>query len=183
MSLIDQALKKTQSALHPQKVSTRRTDTFSNTPSEATPRTQAPLFSRANIMDFFTHRWILSLTSFVFAMSIAWVAHHHIVQITQRYEHFYGHLYQNVAPQKLNSVPPIKKIAQPQAQPTPAVIPLQLEGTLQVGSEHVAMINQALVHKNQVIDGYRVEKVKDNAVDLQNITTHQDKLLTQTLSK
>lgn len=190
MSLIDQALKKTQSALHHQKSQSTTPDAFSNAAHKEVPRpsghhlysrkrTPASVFSHDNIMSIMTHRWMIGLTSFIFAISIALVAHHHLAQITHRYENFYEHLYQNVSPQKHSAAAPIKKAAAPR----PVVTPLELEGTLQVGNEHVAMINQELLHKNEIIDGYQVEKVNDNVVDLQNITTHQERQLTQTLSK
>ncbi|OGT44165.1 MAG: hypothetical protein A3F13_06070 [Gammaproteobacteria bacterium RIFCSPHIGHO2_12_FULL_40_19] len=188
MSLIDQALKKTQSALHQktrpilpkQPIVDRAEPLLEREPLRPTvhaiprgykKRTRTALdfnFVSTDFRDFMTNRWVLGALAFVFAAMLVLSAHQYLSHISQRYTQFYGHLFDRRLPAKNTPKP----IATPPKPITPA-IPLQLNGTLQMNSEHVALINHQLYHAGETIDGYKILHVRYNHVDLQNIETHQ----------
>jgi hypothetical protein len=58
-----------------------------------------------------------------------------------------------------------------------------LNGTLQVKHQHVALINHQLYHAGEMIDGYKIEQIRYNHVDLLNIATRERRELTPELSQ
>ena len=188
MSLIDQALKKTQTSLHKQKKESAAQADFStdNAPSSFTPLADHHTYFKPTPKDPF-YRKNKSLFDFEFPvidpyfmmvsaaiiigvmLIIAVVTHFKTIE--QRYENFY-HFKKPVviAPKPV----------------TPAVAPLSslsLEGTMQAGHEHVAMINGVLYHTKDRVGGYQIKQIRYNTVVLENPATHHEQQLSPTTAQ
>lgn len=194
MSLIDQALKKTQSALKQKAQTTSSTQPIIDKVDKPEPIRPAPAvhaipkkykktshtvsdfgFNGTDFLDFITNRWVIGAASFVFMAMLVLTMHQYVLHIGQRYTQFYGHLFQHVLPVKNKS----KLVTTP---PKP-VVPMKLNGTLQMENQHVALINHQLYHTGETIDGYQIEEIHYNHVILQNTETHQKRELTPELSQ
>lgn len=192
MSLIDQALKKTQSALHqktrnvpPAKPIVHKPEPIPHTVHAIPPkypkmksRTASDFnFNNIDIVNFITNRWVLGTASLLFVAMLTVSMHPYFSYIGQRYVQFYGHLFEDIVPTKSK---PTLVVA---PKPVIPMIPLELNGTIQVEHQRVALINHKLYHLGEMIDGYKIKQIRYNYVDLQNIETHQKRVLTPELSQ
>lgn len=175
MSLIDQALKKTQSALNQKKVLPTQTPSHTNNDRPQTrpisARPQIPLFARQSLgIPAIMKYGMIGALSIVAIIVIGFEIHSHYTTLTQRYNGFYGKMFSRFSqPKKIIPV----AVAEP---------PLVLNGTLETGIERIALINQQLYHVNEIVDGYLIKQIHYNRVVLQNITTHKTRVLTPKLS-
>lgn|SRR3990167_2802531 len=65
---------------------------------------------------------------------------------------------------------------------TPAVSTLVLNGTMRIGNHRAALINHNLYQLGQMINGYQIIDIRFNEVDLINPVTHQAQKLTESLN-
>src|SRR3989338_340934 len=110
MSLIDQALKKTQSALKQKAQTTPSAQPIIDKPEPIRPAVHAIpkkykktshtvsdfSFNGMNLLDFITNRWVIGATSFVFMAMFVLTMHQYFLHVGQRYTQFYGHLFQHM---------------------------------------------------------------------------------------
>lgn len=190
MSLIDQALKKTQSALHQKRRNVPPAQPNVDKPEPIRPAVHAIprkyqktkshtvsdfTFNHTDLVNFVTNRWVIGAASFIFLLMLTLTTHQYFLYIKEQYIQFYGQLFQHLLPAKH------KPVATP--KPVAPIIPLQLNGTLQMKHQHVALINHQLYHAGEMIDGYKIEQIRYNHVDLLNLQTHQKRELTPELSQ
>ena len=178
MSLIDQALKKTQSSLHKQNTKSPRAPIYSATTTQiplAAQRVANP-YKRKNIADSsfklsaINKYWIIGSLSLVLIAIIGFETHGHFAMIKQSYANFYGKIFSNF------SLKP-KKIS-----PIISTQPLILNGTMKMDSERVVLINDTLYHVGQTVNGYQIKQIHYNHVILQNTSTGQALELTPELT-
>lgn len=188
MSLIDQALKKTQTSLHKQKKEGVAQPDFSAdsvrssfipSPDHQTyfkPAPKDPFYKKNKPRFDFEFPTIdpyfmmISAVVIIAVMLIIAVATH-FKTIEQRYANFY-HI------KKAPVVAP-----KPIAPPVAPLSSLSLEGTMQAGNERVAMINGSLYHTKDMIGGYQIKQIRYNTVVLENPTTHHKHQLSPTMAQ
>lgn len=175
MSLIDQALKKTQKDLRQQKRAKSVSPSVNN-PYKIPPYTTDNSFSADDFLDFCRNRWVIGTG--VALVLAALILIFPPSQLAHRYENFYSGLFHSVVTKK--SAPPVTLVSTITTAPLSS---LELEGTVQVSHHQAAMINQQLLNTGETILGYRVEHIQDNAVDVLNLQTHEMHRLTQALTK
>lgn len=178
MSLIDDALKKTQSALNPNQAQYKPPlDKEIPTSSFRTPPIPEHIRfltkKKREVRAFVLNRWTIGIPAFLFLSLFVMFAHTFFLHLAQRYTRFYSQLIHEVSTSKVEK--PIVVAA-----PIP-VINFELDGTLQMNGEHVALINHALYHIGEVIDGFQIKSVHYNSVTLVNLKTHQKEVLTPEL--
>jgi len=185
MSLIDQALKKTQSSLNQQKAEPVAqskpiarpvpTPTFRQTPRNPlqqrrliTPRIELPGLNKY-------YAW--SLLGLILLTLGAFVIHTNYASIAKRYVNFYGTIFldQSASVKPTPALPPPTTMA--------PVQPLSLDGTMEMDNERVALINGHLYHRGEIIEGYRITQIHYNDVLLQNTVTQQSMTLTPALTQ
>lgn len=166
MSLIDEALKKTQSSLHQQK-------TESESVIPQSPRT--PIISPSNYpfkktkvahfeMPVINKYWLIGIASFMVLCTIGFETYAHFTAVKQRYENFYNAALSHLSFGSSNS------------------IPLVLNGTMKSNSQGVALINGHLYHAGDTISHYQVKQIHYDHVMLQDPKSHQIRILTPELT-
>ncbi|PIZ04061.1 MAG: hypothetical protein COY58_06220 [Gammaproteobacteria bacterium CG_4_10_14_0_8_um_filter_38_16] len=194
MSLIDDALKKTQSALTKKPKSTATFST-SETHAKATashhsidPKISAAIINRKKtpflsekrkdlIYAIIKSRLFLLAVLILIAGCMITFFYNPLPQISKRYVQFYGHFFNGKALKK--TTPP--KI--PAAPTTKTVSTLSLDGTLETGQTHAALINNQLYYTGEKIDGYQIKHIEYNRVILLDLSTHETHVLTPTLQQ
>lgn len=178
MSLIDQALKKTQTSLRqnrPDKA--EKQDTSPRSPIYSTTHTSQIPLSAQRIINPFKKKypsnkkyWIVGAVSLIAVGIMGFEIVTHFSPIEKRYAHFYGNIFSHSFVLK-------------KAVPVVVEKPMILNGTMEMDNERVALINSDLYHIGQSVDGYKIKQIRYNNVLLQNTTTHQNRLLTPTLTQ
>jgi len=138
MSLIDQALKKTQSTLNQKSQPNTPPQGTVNIPPELSP--QSPFYSvpevdhSFDITDYLFNRWIIGCAALFFVAILALTTHRFFPRVEHRYMSFYSHLFEPKAlPEKIAQLPA------PAATALVPTIPLALDGTLKIQNERVAL--------------------------------------------
>ena len=175
MSLILDALKKTQSALNPHR------DTARATPPKKEQHSQQHIpfsFQKNKTIDFtrFLNRWTIGICSAGLLIAILLVGHHFFSTVFKRYMGFYGELASAVSNRSPLITPankPIVSTQKPTLVELPAIPNFQLQGTVQVNGEHLALINQVMYHPGQFIGDFEITQVRYENVTLFNRKTHQ----------
>lgn len=183
MSLIDQALKKTQTSLHKQKKESAAQADFSadsghssfapspDRPSYFTPKDP---FYKKNKRAFhiafpsINPYWMMGSAAAIIAIMLIFAVAVHFKAMEQRYLNFYHFKKPVVIAPKLIVAP---------------LSSLSLEGTMQAGSERVAMINGALYHTKDMIGGYQIKQIRYNTVILENPATHHQHPLSPAMAQ
>lgn len=169
MSLIDQALRKTQSALNKNASSVKSKDSPESiiiSPHLKRKRHNRPPYG------------IIIFSTMSFLAILFLISHTHFSAISHRIANGYHTLFHH------KKLPPA-----PVVQPPPAVqIPppaetILLNGTLQVGNEHAALINHQLFHIGDIVGGFKIIQIHFNNVVLQNPSTHENKIIVPALSQ
>ncbi|OGT33800.1 MAG: hypothetical protein A3C44_05225 [Gammaproteobacteria bacterium RIFCSPHIGHO2_02_FULL_39_13] len=179
MSLIDEALKKTQSSLkntqRPHSVSTSESIVSRATATSAMhagmipnqfikPRRTKKSFAFPN-MTFNLH-WIIFSVASIISISLIIFMLMHFHSITDRYVNFYSNLFSQHKTQRV--------ITQPVMNET---MPLTLSGTMRINNKRVALINGNLYRVGEVVNGYKVNAIQYDHVTLLNPQTHQIRTL------
>lgn len=178
MSLIDQALKKTQSSLNKQKTESLRSPIYSAATAQIPLTTQRlinPTGRKNTANTFFefpamNKYWIIGPLLAIFVAAIGFETHLHFASVKAHYANFYG----KIATDFLSKS---KKAALVIASQ-----PLTLDGTMEMNSARVALINGKLYHTGQTVNGYQIQQIHYNGVTLQNTATHQTNELTPELT-
>lgn len=194
MSLILDALKKTQSALNSHSAKLKVTPEKSvhtavpPKPESESQQHHIPFsFHKNHSIDFmqFLNRWTIGLCSFGLLIAVLLVGHHFFSNVFKRYAGFYGELAHAISDHALLATPVNKPIA-PTTKPAPAVLPsiphFQLDGTVQVDGKHLALINQTMYHTGQFIGDFEITQIRYEDVTLVNHKTHQIVRLTPALA-
>lgn len=162
MSIIDQALKKTQQAL-----------------DESTQLKKNPAQKKTRNK---THRYIFYITSVFLCIPILYIA---TSKLAPKYAHFYGQL----LPATIKK--PLATAASPAATPSPppSVVALSnaaslptLDGTLLMGNSSLALIDHHMLHVGEEFEGYRIKQIHFNDVEIENLKTHDVVTLQQKLN-
>lgn len=181
MSLIDQALKKTQSSLNQQQT------TSTDTPAQKTSTTHMPFYA-SRITTRFEKKYILNgvigITIAAIITLSGFEIDKHAAVIAERYTYFYGNIF------SLSSTTPQKPTpAQSLTKPLPLaseLIPeksLVLTGTMEMEKERAALINGHLYHVGDRVADYQIKAVHYNQVVLSDPVTHHIKILTTELNQ
>lgn len=180
MSLINQALKKTQSLLHEQK---KRSIHSSELASESVMQTTStppfarlknPFYQKSTTLKSFealsiNKYWAIGIASAIFITCIGFEIVTHFTVIEKRYANFYEKLFSSTTVKKK----PVPIIAAPVVVNTAAPIAsLTLEGTMETGHKRAAMINGDLYSIGEIIAGYKIMQIHYDHIVLQNIVTH-----------
>lgn len=172
MSLIVDALKKTQSALNPHEEQLHKKSDALITESPP-PMT----FSISKKHDFeFVNRWSIGFFALVLLGFLIALTHTYIAHLAARYVNFYGDLAHEISSGKVQKPVVISEKAAP-------VINFTLDGTLQMNGEHVALINNRLYYVGQIIEGFQIKRIHYNTVTVVNPITHQETVLTPALAQ
>jgi hypothetical protein len=177
MSLIDQALKKTQSSLRGQNkpgVDPLKTPE----PERHIPLTAqrvANSFKRRRIsnrtftLPTINKYWMIGIGVFIAVALMCFEIVSHFSDIKGRYANFYKTLYSDVTFQHGAGVNSTQ--------------PLILNGTMEMNGEHVALINGNLYHAGESVNGYLIKQVHYNYVALQNPATHRIRELSPSINQ
>ena len=163
MSLIDEALKKTQSSLHQQKTESE----FATPQKPQTPiiSPSAYPFKQNRVAHFemptISKFWLIGIASFMMLCTIGFETYAHFQAVKQRYENFYGAMLTHLSFKKT---------------------PLVLNGTMKSNNQGVALINGHLYHAGDAISHYQVKQIHYDHVTLQDPKTHQVRVLTPELT-
>lgn len=151
MSIIDQALKKTQQAIEKEKSTTSQKMTYeSEKIVTQTPRaTIATKNYKKNILILSISLTLITLFLILFNfVPTLFTWHFHKIS------------------QSTNAMPPP---------------PMILNGTVHVGNNRAALINHQLYHTGQLIGEFQITEIHSNSVELKNIKTSKTQKLTESL--
>lgn len=167
MSLIDEALKKTQSSLHQQKTSIEYvTPPIPQAPQTPRMSPSAYPFKQTKIAHFemptINKYWLIGIASFMLFCTIGFETYAHFSAVKQRYANFYG-----------AALSPLSFASQ---------TPLTLNGTMKSSNASVALINGHLYHAGDTISHYQIKEIHYDHVTLQDPKTHQIRTLTSELT-
>lgn len=175
MSLIDQALKKTQSSLkqnHAQTAATVETH-----PTENTPPNTPPLFARRQSrfeLPSIHPRWIIVSLLLLGASFCGYELITHFHPIEKRYSTFYKNTWSSLTA----SLHRHKKLSTPISE-----APLIVNGILEMNKNRVALINGKLYHPGEMVNGYNIVSIHYNRVTLENPNTMQIRTITPSLTQ
>lgn len=150
MSLIDQALKKTQLSLNKQKTeAVPQPEPIAQTPQTQQSFSQQPrnplqqkrLITRRIPLPGFNKYIAFSLLGLILLILSVFIIHANYAKY------------------------PISL--------TTLAHPLSLDGTMEMDNERVALINGHLYHKGEIIEGYRITQIHYNDILLQDTDSHQ----------
>lgn len=174
MSAINDALKKTQSALNIK--STAETSAFISIDPPKQPLTEPARLerliewleeSKETVIVFLTNKFFIGAISGLLLLSVSIPVFHHLSQFVQ---------YKKVALQKIqkSKTLPITTIEQP--------VNLMLNGTIHADGKRDAMINNQLYRVGDRINDYKILEIQYNQVTLLNTKTQKTIMLTTELS-
>lgn len=181
MSLIDQALKKTQSSLqqnHAQNSASAEThEPIENTASN--PNTP-PLFARRDArfaLPSIHPQWIIAGVLFVGACFCGYALITHFHPVEKRYSTFYKNTWTSLTA-SLHQHSKLKKLTTPISD-----APLVVNGIMEMNKDRVALINGKLYHPGEMVNGYNIVSIHYNRVTLENPNTMQIRTITPSLTQ
>lgn len=159
MSLIDQALKKTQSSLHQQNKPNTRTESVTPPPFTAQQIVNSLKTKKRFNMPEINKYWIVGTLSAAILVSLVFIVTTHFKTIEQRYTHFYKNIF---------------------SHPNQSLV---LNGVIEMNNNRVALINGHLYHAGESIDGLQIAQIHYDHILLKNQATQQTQILRPTLSQ
>ncbi len=180
MSLIDEALKKTQSALKKQNAREvfasesiiQAAQTTQPSSSKTTYPYQQKRFSRHSFkMPKIYQYGLMGVLATTTLLMIFFEIHAHSTAIEQRYTQFYKGVFSH-----FSSTQPVAKL-------TPlAKLPLTLNGIMKTKHKSAALINNQLYHVGETIDGYQIQQIHYDHVVLKDTISGKTEILKQDLA-
>ena len=168
MSVINQALKKTQSALERQaKVTPKRS-------------VDAPEINQPPRPAFTWRKGHLFMG--ILALFIITIGYCYGPMITTRDAHFYSAFFHRFIANQTAISPKTMVVSPPAPISTPHPVPLTLNGTVRMGKDRVAVINHELHHVGDQLDGFKIDRIQFNAVTLSDPKTHEQETLSPAAS-
>ena len=169
MSVINQALKKTQSALEQQAKAAPKP------PVDAPQVSQPP---KSAVRWHKRYLWMGILAPMVVATGYLYGP-----VIATRDVHFYRTFFHRFTENQASQVAtPPKAVIAAAPTPTPHPVPLALNGTVRMGKDRVAVINHEFYHVGDQMDGFKVDRIQFNTVTLSDPNTHEQETLNPSTS-